>query len=280
MGAREPRVPGRAVAAGGHVSVRGYSIPRTPEGRSSLVPHPPWHYVGDFLVIEYWADPERAVSFLPEGLDPHPDPGRCAAVFADWQSCSAAGGELLDPSRSQYKECFIVVNALLGGEEVTTCPVHLGRSRLRARARLAAGLSEEARLDLDHAHVRPRQPRRPGSAPGRGIRRHVRRLRASRRPGHRDARAPLRGRPDAQRSADRQRPPLPAARSGPSRRSGRARARCARAAATARSRRSGRAARRSSSSVLRTRSTTRSRPSRSARASGSRSATRSTTRRS
>jgi Acetoacetate decarboxylase (ADC) len=102
--------------------LRGYTVPRTPGGRGSLVPYPPWHYVGDFLVLEYWADPDAVVSFLPAGLDPHPDAGRCAAVFADWQSCSGAGGELVDPSRSQYKEFFIVVNALLGGEEVTTCP--------------------------------------------------------------------------------------------------------------------------------------------------------------
>jgi acetoacetate decarboxylase len=104
------------------MALRGYTVPRTPEGRSSLVPYPPWHYVGDFLVIEYWADPDAAVSFLPEGLDPHPDAGRCAAVFADWQSVSKGGGELVDPSRSQYKEFFVVVNALLDGEEVTTCP--------------------------------------------------------------------------------------------------------------------------------------------------------------
>lgn len=102
--------------------LRGYSAPRTPEGRSSLVPPPPWHYVGTFLVVDYWADPERAVSFLPEGLEPHPDPGRCALVVADWQSCSEGGDELLDPSRSQYKEVFLVVNALLDGEEVTYCP--------------------------------------------------------------------------------------------------------------------------------------------------------------
>ena len=74
------------------------------------------------MVVEYWADPKQAVSCLPAGLDPHPDPGRCAFVFADWQSCSDAGGELVDPSRSQYKEAFVVVNALLDGEEVTTCP--------------------------------------------------------------------------------------------------------------------------------------------------------------
>ena len=104
------------------MSPRGYSAPRSPAGASSLVPYPPWHYVGDFLVLEYWADPDAVRAHLPQGLDPHPDPGRCAAVFADWQSASEAGGELLDPSRSQYKEFFVVVNALLEGEEVTTCP--------------------------------------------------------------------------------------------------------------------------------------------------------------
>jgi Acetoacetate decarboxylase (ADC) len=98
------------------VSLKGYSAPRTPEGRSSLVPYPPWHYVGAFLVVDYWADPERAVAFLPEGIEPHPDPGRCAFIAADWQSCSAAGDELVDPSRSQYKEVFVVVNGLLDGE--------------------------------------------------------------------------------------------------------------------------------------------------------------------
>ena len=95
------------------MALTGYTVPRSPEGRSSLVPYPPWHYVGDFLVVEYWADPELAASCLPAGLEPHPDAGRCAAVFADWQSCSEHGSELTDPSRSQYKEAFLVVNALL-----------------------------------------------------------------------------------------------------------------------------------------------------------------------
>jgi enduracididine biosynthesis enzyme MppR len=104
------------------MSLQGYSLPRSPDGRASLVQPPPWHYAGDFLVVEYWADPDAVRAVLPPGLDPHPDPGRCAAVFADWQSCRDDGVELLDPSRSQYKEFFIVVNALLDGEEVTTCP--------------------------------------------------------------------------------------------------------------------------------------------------------------
>ena len=81
--------------------LRGYSSPRSPEGRSSLVPAPPWHYVGDFVVLEYWAAPEAVEAVLPPGLEPHPDPGRCAALFIDWQSCTDSLLELDDPVRSQ-----------------------------------------------------------------------------------------------------------------------------------------------------------------------------------
>jgi acetoacetate decarboxylase len=37
--------------------MKGYTSPLSPEGRASLVPAPPWHYAGDFLVIEFWAEP-------------------------------------------------------------------------------------------------------------------------------------------------------------------------------------------------------------------------------
>src|SRR3982751_5788792 len=102
--------------------LKGYSLPLSPAGRSSIIPAPPWHYVGDFLVIEYWADPAAVAAVLPDGLDPfEDDPGRCAALFVDWQSCSDAGEELLDPVRGQYKDFFIVVTPILGDDHVTTC---------------------------------------------------------------------------------------------------------------------------------------------------------------
>ncbi|MSO41222.1 MAG: acetoacetate decarboxylase [Solirubrobacterales bacterium] len=103
------------------MTLKGYSTPRTPSGKAGLVPPPPWHYAADFLVVDYWADPDVVTSLLPEGMEPHPDPGRCAAIFADWQSSSDSGEEILDPARGHYKEFFIVANALLDGEEVTTC---------------------------------------------------------------------------------------------------------------------------------------------------------------
>ena len=102
--------------------LKGYSSPHSPEGRANLVGPPPWHYVGDLLVIECWADPAAAAAVLPEGLEPHSDGGRMAAMFVDWQSCGRDGTELTDPSRSQYREFFVTVNALWRGEEVAYCP--------------------------------------------------------------------------------------------------------------------------------------------------------------
>jgi len=103
------------------MTLHGYTTPRTPRGRAGLVPAPPWHYVGDFLVVDYWADGDAAASLLPEGLEPFDEPGRCAAVFVDWQSRSEGGDELTDPVRAQYKEAYVVVSALLDEAPVSYC---------------------------------------------------------------------------------------------------------------------------------------------------------------
>ena len=62
------------------------------------------------LTIEYRTDPEKVLEVLPRPLEPAAeDPGAVALIWAEWQSCSDSGEELLDPVRSQYKECFFVV---------------------------------------------------------------------------------------------------------------------------------------------------------------------------
>lgn len=100
----------------------GFMFPRSPTGKSSLVPEPPWHYSGDLLTIEYRTNPDRVIELLPEPLEPaSEDPGAVAIVFADWQSCSDSFEELLDPVRAQYKEAFVVVRCQYRGEIYSRC---------------------------------------------------------------------------------------------------------------------------------------------------------------
>ena len=96
--------------------------PRTMRGAASIVPPPPWHYSGDVLTLEYRTDPANVAALLPAGVDLAPeDPGAVALIWADWQSCSDSGEELLDPVRSQYKECFVVVRCARGGTTYSRC---------------------------------------------------------------------------------------------------------------------------------------------------------------
>ena len=44
-----------------------------------------------------------------------------AIIWADWQSCGESQIELLDPVRSQYKECFVVVRCKWNGEHYSRC---------------------------------------------------------------------------------------------------------------------------------------------------------------
>jgi hypothetical protein len=97
-------------------------LPRSPAGEASIVPAPPWHYSGDVLTVEYRTDPANVAALLPPDVEPaEDDPGAVAIIWADWQSCGDGGDELLDPVRSQYKECFVVVRCRHGGETYSRC---------------------------------------------------------------------------------------------------------------------------------------------------------------
>jgi acetoacetate decarboxylase len=97
-------------------------LPRSPEGRASIVPAPPWHYSGEVLTIEYRTDPSNVEALLPPGVTLAPeDPGAVAIVWADWQSCSDSKVELIDPVRSQYKEAFVVTRCAYEGEVYSRC---------------------------------------------------------------------------------------------------------------------------------------------------------------
>jgi acetoacetate decarboxylase len=102
--------------------LKGFNYPLTPKGMSTLNPPPPWYYSADFLSIEFWADPSAVTMILPTGLDPDPKvEGHANALFYDWQF-SGSSDEFLDPARYQYREFFILVDALFEGRPVAYCP--------------------------------------------------------------------------------------------------------------------------------------------------------------
>lgn len=124
--------------------LRGFSTPLSPEGRSSLAPSPPWHYAGSGLVIDTEARAEAVAAVLPPGLRPDPEhPGRAVAHFFDWQACSGAGEELLDPSRSQYREFFMLVAARFEGQAVMYCPYILVDQDISLMRGLIQGLPKQ-----------------------------------------------------------------------------------------------------------------------------------------
>src|SRR6266480_809425 len=71
---RRDRRPGqnKPLALRSFSMLKGYMVPRSPLGQASIDPPPPWHYSGDVLAVEFWADPAATTSMLPEGLSPDP----------------------------------------------------------------------------------------------------------------------------------------------------------------------------------------------------------------
>ncbi|CAN7259601.1 acetoacetate decarboxylase family protein [Trinickia sp. LjRoot230] len=104
--------------------LQGYSNPRTPGGRSSLAPRPPWHYAGACLAVEFVADAEAVAAYLPPGLTAATGAraGRCAVYFCEWQFATDDGDEYLDPVASQYKETILLVACERNGAPASYCP--------------------------------------------------------------------------------------------------------------------------------------------------------------
>jgi acetoacetate decarboxylase len=102
--------------------LKGFTVPLTPEGKSALATLPPWHYSSDCIAIEYWANPDAIRALLPPGLvlDQKSD-GRGFFWFLDWQF-TGSNDELTDPARYQYREAFVLVEALFDGKPINYCP--------------------------------------------------------------------------------------------------------------------------------------------------------------
>ena len=99
--------------------LKGYALPLTPEGRSSVVDGPPpWYYGGEVLHLSFRADAEKVRRFLPEPLEVGPDPGEGILWLTEWVSVSASRPNLafVNPERAVYRECIVLLGCSLNGE--------------------------------------------------------------------------------------------------------------------------------------------------------------------
>src|ERR1700733_7891324 len=104
------------------MTLKGFTVPLTPEGKSALVALPPWHYSSDCLAVEYWANPDAIQALLPPGLTPdQKSKGRAFFWFLDWQF-TGSNDEITDPARYQYREAFVLVEAIFEGQPINYCP--------------------------------------------------------------------------------------------------------------------------------------------------------------
>jgi acetoacetate decarboxylase len=104
------------------MTLKGFTVPLTPQGNSTLAALPPWHYSSDCIAIEYWANPDAIQALLPPGLAPdQKSRGRAFFWFLDWQF-TGSNDELTDPARYQYREAFALVEAIFEGNPVNYCP--------------------------------------------------------------------------------------------------------------------------------------------------------------
>jgi acetoacetate decarboxylase len=102
--------------------LHGFSVPLTPQGKSALASPPPWHYSSDCLAIEYWTDPAAITALLPPGVTAdEKSGGRAFFWFLDWQF-TGSNDEITDPARYQYREAFVLVEALFERTPINYCP--------------------------------------------------------------------------------------------------------------------------------------------------------------
>ncbi len=99
-------------------SLKGYCLPLTPEGQSSLVDAPPWYYGGELMQLFFKTDPDRARSFIPAPLEMGPDPGSGIVWFVEWISVSESHPDMAyeNPERAIYKECIVLLQCSYQGE--------------------------------------------------------------------------------------------------------------------------------------------------------------------
>jgi len=64
--------------------LKGYTLPLTHRGQSSIVEPPPWYYGGEVMQLVFRTDAKRAKKLIPPPLEMGPEPGKGIVWFVEW----------------------------------------------------------------------------------------------------------------------------------------------------------------------------------------------------
>ena len=97
--------------------LKGYSLPLSPKGQSSIIDAPPWYYGGEVLHLTFKADERKVGALIPPPLEMGPNPGQGVVWFVEWVSVSEARPDLAftNPERAIYRECIVMVGCQYKG---------------------------------------------------------------------------------------------------------------------------------------------------------------------
>lgn len=104
--------------------IKGYTLPLTPKGQSSLVEPPPWYYGGEVMQLVFLTDKRRAKELIPPPLKIGPEPGKGILWFVEWVSVSESNPDLafINPERAVYQECLVMIQCSYQGVPGYTVP--------------------------------------------------------------------------------------------------------------------------------------------------------------
>ena len=102
--------------------LKGFSVPLTPQGQSALAKLPPWHYSSDCIAIEYWTDPARGRGAASARSGAGQGGERTGLLLVSGLAVHRIGDEHTDPARYQYREAFVLVEAVFEGKPINYCP--------------------------------------------------------------------------------------------------------------------------------------------------------------
>jgi hypothetical protein len=90
-----------------------------------MIDPPPWHYGGDVLHLAFRATRRGCASSCHHRFC-GTDPEEGVLWFTEWVSASEANPELsfVNPERSQYKECIVMVSCQFQGSPGTMSPIY------------------------------------------------------------------------------------------------------------------------------------------------------------